>query len=879
MDYHSKTASEVLSKLCSSKTQGLDVEGVEKSKKTYGQNLITKKKPRSLIKKIISSLLEPMMLILLFGFLIAFFSNLAKVLAGGKGDFSECVGILLAIVLSISITLFMEGSSERAFRALDKIYDNVYVKVIRNGTVVVISQSSVVVGDIIILETGDKIVADGRLIECDSLSTDESALTGESIPVKKNASVVLNKTTHIAERVNTVYSGTYVVQGNGKMVVTAVGDKTEIGTIAKSLKDDKITLSPLQQKLSSLGKKITLMGVITAIVVFVISIVRLILTGKITFDGVQNLFISSIILIVAAVPEGLPTIVAVSLALNMIKLAKENALIKKMIATETTGAVSVICSDKTGTLTLNKMSVEKVCTGKTCVEGSKLSDQMLHKNFILNTTADVVKTKKEYVYHGSGTECALIVNYMKNVDFDYQKLRNSVKIIDRIPFNSKDKFMSTTVLDGEKRITYIKGAPEKIIPKCNLSIEQEISLFYSIEKFQKSAKRVLCFAHEIENKTTFDGYAVLSDKIRPEVKNAVKDCKTAGIKTMILTGDNYHTAYAVGVETGICDSEYQVINAPDLEKLSEEELKKILPKISVVARSTPSVKLKVVKALKDLGEVVAVTGDGVNDAPAIRHADVGIAMGRTGTEITKETADVILLDDSFSTIVRAVAFGRNVFRNLKRFITFQLSVNVSALIFITVCAIVGVESPFNTLQLLWINVIMDGPPALTLGLEKADGDLMKLPPVKRESPIVSKKTFIKILVIGSYVALVMILQYFFNFLKVSDHEIKGTIFTLFVLFQLFNAFNARELGSQSVLRRIGKNKVMLFTFLMTFLLQIILVSVFPNLFGISALSFISWIKIVGTSFSVIIVSEIYKWVYRRKVNKNQKKQIKTSWSA
>ena len=862
MDYHAKSTYQTLESLRSS-TNGLTKDQAHKNLKKYGKNELTKKKPRSVFRRIISILKEPMMIILLFSLSIALSINIAKTIAGGEGDFSECIGIFIAISISVIITLVMEGSSKRAFDALGKMMDSLFVKVVRDGKTQIISQTEVTVGDIIILSTGDKIIADGRVIESQSLSVNESALTGESSPVVKSAELVLKETVPLAERVNLVYSGTFVSSGEGVMVVTAIGDDTEIGRIAQGLKDEK-TLSPLEEKLAKLGKKITLIGIITASVVFLLSVIRLIVTKTISFEGVQSLFISSIILIVAAVPEGLPTIVAVSLALNMIKLAKENALIKKMIATETTGAVSVICTDKTGTLTLNKMSVEKVCGNEFCESGEALKRDIILKNFALNTTAEVVKNKKEYIYQGSGTECALLVAYMKNKG-DYIKLRREYQIIAREPFSSKTKIMKTTVMDGERAIQLVKGAPEVVINLCGLTTEQKSKLYRAIESYQMKAKRVLCFAHAVDGKDLiFDGYAVLSDKVRKEVKSAVLSCKNAGIKTIILTGDNRHTAYAVGVETGICSSPYEVINAPDIENISDTELKKILPKISVISRSTPSLKLRVVKLFKEMGEVVAVTGDGINDAPAIKHADVGIAMGKTGSEITKETADVILLDDSFTSVVKAVSFGRSVFRNLRRFIMFQLSVNISALLFITVCAVIGVPSPFTTLELLWINVIMDGPPALTLGLEKPDGDLMIFKPVKRDTPILSKKMMKRIALSSVYTATILLVQYFFNFMGVKEYERLGTVFSLFVTFQLFNAFNCRNLGSESVFYGLNKNKLMVITFVFTFVLQIFIVSLTPSLFGISSLSVISWLKIIGVGVSVIVFSEIYKLIYRKK---------------
>ena len=863
MDFYSTSVNQTLSYFGTDKEKGLSQKNRVKNQEIYGKNIITPKKKEGFFSKLFSALTEPMMIILLFSFILTFGINIGKLFKHGDFDFSECIGIFLAISLSVGITLIMEGSSNRAFTALNKIYDDLAVKVIRDGEIIVVRKEYVVAGDIVFIEAGDKIIADGRLISSRDLRVDESALTGESGGTIKDANAKIISGAPLAERKNCVYSGTFVVGGEGKMVVVSVGDKTEIGGIANELKNKKELPSPLNQKMAKLGKTVTIIGIISAIFVFVCSLIKLVLTNSVSFTSVQNLFVSSVVLIVAAVPEGLPTIVAVSLALNMIKLAKENALIKKLTATETAGAVSVICSDKTGTLTENKMTLLSVRGSNFIRKSGEIKKEELFQNFVCNSTADVIKKGNEFIYKGSGTECALIAEYLRSSKkSEYVSYRNSFKVVERESFSSEKKYMSTTILYKDKSRRLIKGAPEKILPLCNLSPEQANAIYKNMSVEQANARRIICFAHDDGEGVVFDGYGVLFDGIRKDVKNAVLDCKSAGIKVKILTGDNRLTAVAVGRELGLVFSESQVVNASELENLSTSELKKILPKITVIARSTPIIKLKVVKALKELGEVVAVTGDGINDAPAIRHADVGIAMGKSGSEITKEAADVVLLDDSFSTIVKSVAFGRNVYRNLQRFILFQLSVNVSALLFITVSAILGYKSPFNTLQLLWINVIMDGPPAITLGLYNEGKNLMKNSPVKRDQSIVGKKMLVRILFNGVFVATFMCLQYFFNILKVTPKEIKGATFTLFIVFQLFNAFNSRELGTDSILKNLNQNKIMALTFLITFILQVIIVQVAYPLFDISPLKLVSWIKVLALGISIVLVTEIYKKVYK-----------------
>lgn len=878
MDFYELNVNQTINALSSDKERGLSDSARRKNFQKYGLNVLTKEKGAGIFDRILNAVKEPMLIILLFGFVVALGSNIGKYLKSGEADFLECFGILFAVIVSVMITLIMEGSSKKAFDALNRIYDNIVVRVIRSGKIITLSQSDIVVGDIIIIESGDKIVADGRLIESQNLLVDESALTGESVPSKKDYNVVHKPKTPLAERKNMVFSGTFVTDGRGKMIVTAIGDYTEIGNIAGELSGKESQQTPLQNKLAKLGKTITIIGASCAVLVFIISVVRLAINGMLNFSCVQELFISCIVLIVAAVPEGLPTIVAVSLALNMIKLAKGNALIKKMSATETSGAVSIICSDKTGTLTQNKMSVVSICHNHLCGQVEKVWSEVVKQNFVLNSTADLINVGGKLVGRGSGTECALLNAYAKmDKKTPYQEYRKQFKIISVEPFSSDKKYMITEIEDEKNnKRTLIKGAPEIVLEKCALSRAQIDGIKKQMAIHQKMARRILCFAHADGtdfDKYVYDGFVALADPIRKDVYRAVADCKRAGIGIKILTGDNKETAFAVAKELGVADDISQVVLASDLEKLDDQNLKKIIKRITVIARSTPLIKLRIVRALKSLGEVVAVTGDGINDAPAIKHADVGIAMGISGSDISKEAADVVLLDDSFSTVVKAVAFGRNVYKNLQRFILFQLSVNLSALFFITVCAIMGMPSPFNTLQLLWINVIMDGPPALTLGLESATSKVMQNKPVKRSDGIVGLNMLLRIIFNGLFIGTVMIMQNTFNFLSVNESEKAGALFSLFIIFQLFNAFNSRELGRESILKNVGKNKIMLYTFAGVMLLHFVIVQFLSSAFAVNPLSTLSWIKIIATAFSIIVVSEIYKLAYRAVKNAREKTTI------
>lgn len=869
MNFQSKTAAECLSAL-KSEVKGLTSEEANRRLQQNGYNELSEKPEKGLFARIFSALKEPMLLILLFGFMITLGANIGKAIRTGDGDFTECFGILAAVILSVSITLIMEGSSRKAFLALKKISAVRSVKVYRDGKPALIPVKEIVKGDLVLFESGDKIVADGRLITSEELTVDESALTGESRAIKKDANAVLAVNTHLAERVNCVYSGTFVTAGRGAMVATAVGNDTEMGKIAGELTSAYENDSPLNKKLAKLGKTVTVLGAIAATIVFVFSVFRLIYSGNLNFDGVSDAFISCIVLIVAAVPEGLPTIVAMSLALNMIRLAKEKTLIKKMIATETAGAVSVICSDKTGTLTENKMTVVAVCAGDVLRRAEEIEKDVITENFVLNSTAEKTGGKNKFI--GNGTECALL-SAAEKVGVSTE-LRKRYRVLFRLPFSSEKKYMMTAVEKDNIARVYLKGAPEKVLDFCDLTRAQKARILSGMETHQKNARRILAFAHfdeegedltsekDIRGKFIFDGYCALADPVRADVKEAVEDCKKAGIKLKMLTGDNPVTALAVARELGIAQSASEAVTSSDIESMTDEQLCAALKKIAVIARSTPTVKYRVVKALKKIGEVVAVTGDGINDAPAIRHADVGIAMGESGSEIAKEAADVVLIDDGFKNVVKAVEFGRNVYRNIQRFILFQLSVNVAALIFITACAILGTNMPFNTLQLLWINVIMDGPPALTLGLEPPSTNLMRFKPVKRSEPIVNRKTFLRILFNGVFVGVIMIYQHLYNFLGASEAEKNSTTFTLFIFFQLFNAFNCRELGDVSIFRNFGRNKIMLATFVGVFLTHFVIVQALYKPFGLRPMSFALWLKCAGVALTIVVVSECYKWIYR-----------------
>ena len=871
---------ELLAKTGTDSEKGLNPEQVEKSRSTYGTNSFVRQSHESLAKRIWDASTEPMLVMLIFAAIITLAVNITRYFTGGEYNFLECVGIFAAIALSVVITIITEGKSAKAFEALNKINEDTLIKVIRNGEPQLITQKEIVVGDIIMIETGDKIVADGRLFSSNDLSVDESALTGESLPVKKDAEFVCQKSTPVAERANMLYSGCFVSAGNGQMLVTGVGNDTEFGQIAQELSSIEKTTTPLQEKLDKLGKQITVLGASAAAIVFAIEVLQFVMNGQLNLDTVSDAFITSIVLIVAAVPEGLPTIVAVSLALNIIKMSKENALVKKMIACETIGCVNIICSDKTGTLTENRMTVQKIYTGGELIDPEQLKDEMLLKNYCINSNANISEEDGSWSFIGNPTEGSLLAAAAK-AGVDYQELRQAADIVRVFPFSSQNKDMSTIVRENGKEILYVKGNPEKIISLCTgISEEEKEKNFHLMEEFQNKAGRLLAFAHkelegqyndeeqdEVEQGLIYDGFVVISDPLSPDVYESIRNCRSAGIEVKMLTGDNIRTARAIANELHMLDDDHIAVEATDIEKLTDEELKEALKKIQVIARSTPLVKMRVVKLLKEQGNVVAVTGDGINDAPAIKHADVGIAMGIAGTDVTKEASDMVLLDDSFSTIIKAVQWGRGIYENFKRFIQFQLTVNVSSVVVVICSILAGFSAPFTALELLWINIIMDGPPALTLGLEPIRPDLLKHKPTRRNENIISKKMLLRIFVNGIFISVIFMLQHFKNFLGAAPEEEATVLFTLFVLFQLFNAFNCRELDDTPMFKNLLKNKLMLGVFLLVLILQGIITQFGAAVFETVPLSVAMWGKMLLTAFTVIILNEGIKAVKRLFVRK------------
>ncbi|MGL6107470.1 cation-translocating P-type ATPase [Romboutsia sp.] len=926
MRYYNKPINEVLKYLKVNSEIGLSDSDVEERHRRYGINEFTIKKGKSFIEELSESVMEPMILILLG----------AAVISAFIGEVHDAFGILGAIFIGLSIGIVTEGKSKKAAHALSKMTENIEVKVLRNGKIRQISKNQLVPGDVVYIETGDMIPADGRLIQSINLKLREDMLTGESADVVKKAEevvqmeVVYGKIEIIeqdaipAKQINMVFGGTLVAYGRGIMVVTYTGDNTEMGKIAQNLSHDDIS-TPLQIKLGKLSAKIAGISGIIASLLCVYMIIQMNLKGQISvnmsgilpflqsLEPAKDAYMVCIALIVATVPEGLPTMINITLAITMQKMAKINALVTKKEACETIGCISVICSDKTGTLTQNKMMVEVAYVdGKYIKDENYISNSYFEKNCIVNSTADIEKENRSYKYIGSATECALLL-YHK--DKDYNKIRKNTNLISQVPFTSEKKRMSSLILEEDGEVLLSKGAPEVLIKKCKyIQKGQEVTLMTpqirknilnEIRKLQMKSMRTLGFAYkkigegyaeveicceeevavtrEINNyeyqrdvnsydndeDLVFGGFVGILDPLREGVKESIQTAFDAGVDVKMLTGDNINTATAIGKEIGLLDTGKKAVEATYIDVLSDEELREEIKGISIVARSKPDTKMRIVQALQTNGEIVAVTGDGINDAPALSRADVGISMGISGTEVSKNASDIILTDDSFSTIVDGIKWGRGIYENFQRFIQFQLTVNIVAFIIAIVSQVMGKPMPFTTIQLLWVNIIMDGPPALALGLEPVRSYVLKRKPIKRNAGIISRSMFINIIINAFLIICIVEIQLTFNVLNATSVEQGTVVFSLFAFSALFNALNCREFGINSTIPNFFKNKLALRIIVITGICQIIFTQVFRSFFNSVPLGANMWLKIVLLSSTVLVLNEIVKFILRS-VRKQQK---------
>lgn len=870
---------------------GLTDEQVKQSREQHGKNVLTPAQRTSLWKLYLDKYRDPIIQILL----VAAFVSL--ILAFIEKNFMETIGIFVAVFLATTVGFYFERDAAKKFNLLTALSEEQPIKVRRNGKVMEIPRHDVVVGDVVLVEVGDEVPADGELIVCNDLQINESTLTGEPVTEKS-----LEGGGDGAYPRNIILRSTMVMNGRGEFVVTAVGDATEIGKVAKKSTEQTSVETPLHMQLDKLAKMISKVGSVVSVAAFFIFLIHDILTnpawgGKDYFymaEIVLKYFMMAVTLIVMAVPEGLPMAITLSLALNMRRMLKSNNLVRKLHACETMGAVTVICTDKTGTLTQNKMQVS-------ALELKQGDEALLDTAIALNSTAELNDGKPI----GNPTESALLL-WLDAQDKDYEELRKQVNVLKQLPFSTERKMMATLAeVDGETYL-FVKGAPEIVMKKCIIEDRMQRQSAEELDEWQHKAMRTLAFAYKkIEasimrtsrtstaevvalldaNDLQLQAIAAIADPIRPDVPAAVQECRHAGIEVKVVTGDTAATALEIGKQIGVFEDEpenigadgsltsldQQMITGEQWEALSDEEAYERAKDIRVMSRARPTDKQRLVAMLQKRGEVVAVTGDGTNDAPALHYAHVGLSLG-SGTSVAKEASDMTLLDDSFKSIANAVMWGRSLYRNLQRFLFFQLVVNVVALLLVLGGSVIGTEMPLTVTQILWVNLIMDTFAALALASLPPSHEVMKDKPRKASDFIINKSIGFGILFCGIVFFLVM-----FALLVYCERRGKGGVdvheltmfFTTFVMIQFWNLFNAKALMSHhTAFRHFLKDKGMILVLVLVLVGQWIIVTFGGEMFRTTPLSLHEWLLIIGSTSVVLWAGELWR-TFKRMIAKRR----------
>lgn len=826
---------------------GLTATEVEASRARYGENVLTPPRRKSLWRLYAEKYDDPIIRILLIA------AAISLVLAIVENNFIETFGIILAIFFATTVGFYFECDAARKFDVLTALNEELPIKALRDGFVCLVSRQDVVVGDVIIIETGDEVPADGYLIEAVDLQVDESSLTGEPLTTKKTyAPNVSNAITAYPEYL--LLRSSLVMNGNGRFLVTAVGDHTEIGKVARQATELTAIKTPLNQQLDLLAKLISKVGAAVSILAFLAFLLHDILTQPLWHttnylgmaETVLRYFMMAVTLIVMAVPEGLPMAVTLALALNMRRMLKSNNLVRKLAASETMGAVTVICTDKTGTLTQNRMTV---CEVKCIKEDGEGYPSDLYKAIAINTTAthDI----------GNPTEQALL-RWLVAQDVDYQQLRRENPFSSREPFSTERKYMTTSV----GSTLYIKGAPEVVFTLCNLSEEQRKPLEMTLQEWQQHAMRTIAVAAlQQSSQLSLMAIVAISDPLREDVPAAIADCHQAGIEVKIVTGDTAATAAEIARQIGI---EGEVITGEAFSKLSDEEALLRVHDIKVMSRARPTDKQRLVKLLQQSGEVVAVTGDGTNDAPALNYAHVGLSLG-SGTDVAKNASDITLLDDSFRSIVQAVMWGRSLYKNIQRFIFFQLVVNVTALLLVIGGSIIGTELPLTVTQILWVNLIMDTFAAMALASLPPSREVLRQHPRSQNDFIISTGMKRGIIGLGSLFSSIMLI--FLYKIELTDGGIDMTelsvFFTTFVMLQWWNLLNTRTLDScHSAFRYLHRCRGLLLVLFMILAGQWLIVTFGGQMFRTVPLSPRTWLYIIIGTSPVLWLGEIYRLALR-----------------
>ncbi len=850
---------------------GLTTNEVERSRQLHGRNILTPAKRKTWWKLYLEKYEDPIIRILIVAAVISL------ILAFFGGSAIETIGIIIAIFFATTIGFAFEIDASRKFNVLTSFNENTSVKVRRNGKVMLIPRQDIVVGDIVMLEIGDEVPADGKLLEAIGLCINESCLTGELLAEKTtDINAITEENTYPVDR---IYRSTMVMDGRGVMRVTEVGDATEIGRVAHKSMEITDVETPLNHQLNRLARQISIIGSIISALVFVFFIIQdyhihNAWAGYSVLHFVQTFlkyFMVAVTLIVMAVPEGLPMAVTLSLALNMRRMLKSNNLVRKLHACETMGAVTVICTDKTGTLTQNRMIVHDV------KQPANTDEEKLAYAIATNTTAEIDERGDGI---GNPTEVALLAWLKDEMDHDYRDLRKKTTILHQLPFSSERKYMQTIAEINGKCYNFIKGAPEIILSMTD-NDEQQKHYSELLLRWQKQAMRTLAIAYctcdknqttTAENKSKdfiLQAVVAICDPIRQDVPSAVEECRKAGIEIKIVTGDTSATALEIARQIGIYDIENEktCIDGAEFASLSDEEALEIIKELRVLSRARPTDKQRLVELLQRHGEIVAVTGDGTNDAPALNHAHVGLSLG-SGTAVAKEASDMTLLDDSFSSIVKAVMWGRSLYRNIQRFLYFQLIVNVVALLLCLFGTLAGNELPLTVTQILWINLIMDTMASLALSSLPPSHEVMREKPRKQTDSIITKNMITGIMITGvsMFVVLFALLYHFESNGDINIHELT-IFFTIFVMMQFWNLLNAKTLHStSSTFHNLSNNKGLIFVLIVIFLCQWLIVTFGGSVFRTEPLSLVEWLCIVGGTAIVMVIGEIHqltKRMYKR----------------
>ena len=845
--------------------QGLAGKDVESRKEKYGENILEEAHKKSILRIFVEQFADLLVAILV----------VAAIISAVSGSVESTIVIIVVLIMNAILGTVQYVKAEKSLESLKEL-SSPMVKVKRDGQKLEIKSSEIVVGDVILVEAGDVIGADGRILESYSLKVNESSLTGEASEVEKNNRII-NEEVALADRKNMVYTGSLVVYGRGEMVVTAVGMDTELGKIAGMINDVGDNKTPLQQNLDKFSKGLAIAIMIISAIVFALYLYR----GTNPLDALMF----AVALAVAAIPEALGSIVTIVQAIGTSKMAKENAIIKDLKAVESLGCVSVVCSDKTGTLTKNKMTVKEIFTDGKNIKPEEIDlTKDVHRYLIYDAVIanDAILSNGKYI--GDPTEYSLMemadninLNQQKKLDTDF--IRKWIKRMEEIPFDSDRKMMSVKCMLHGKETILTKGAPDLLIEKCirvkhenkvvDMTINEKEQIVKAYEKFSDNGLRVLAFAYKETNHKlgleeecdyTFIGLVAMADPLREETIPAVMDAKSAGIKTVMITGDHKTTAVAIAKEAGIYWEGDMAITGLMLDKKDDEWLNENVENISVYARVSPENKIRIVKAWQNRGHITAMTGDGVNDAPALKKADVGIAMGITGTEVSKDAATMILADDNFATIIKAVSNGRNVFRNIKNAIIFLLSGNMAGILTVLYTVLLGLPAPFTPVHLLFMNLLTDSLPAIAIGMEPSDKSLLRMPPRNHKEGLLTKDFIQKILIQGGLVAIATVISYYIG-LNVSSGFATTMAFLTLTIARLFHCFNCRNDKPISKIKLLSnKFSVMAFVAGLIFIGGVIVITPLSGLFDIANIGVRNLVFAIALAFAPTALIQLYKMV-------------------